>query len=102
MRITLLSKLTIPLLIHQRLHLPRIAQLNPRQPPLRLRARIDNPRLLLERIIRLHNLARDGRHDVGGGFDGLDGADGVALADFEVEGGELDEDDVAEGFGCVG
>jgi len=100
--IRILRKLPIPLPIHQRIHLRRIANLNLRQPPLALGTLVDHARLVLQHTVRFDDLAADGGHDVRGGFDGFDGADGFAGGDFEVEGRELDVDDIAEGFGGVG
>lgn len=102
MLIRLLRKLPIPLPIHQLLHLTRITNRNLRQPALTLWTLIYRRRLLFEHIIRLYDGAGDGGHDVGGGFDRFDGADGVALVDFQVDCREFDEDNVAEGFGGVG
>lgn len=47
------------------------------------------------------DLAADGRVDVAGALDGLDGADGVALVGPFARGGQLDVDDVAQLLGGV-
>jgi hypothetical protein len=47
------------------------------------------------------DLAADGRVDVAGALDGLDGANGVALVGPFARGGELDVDDVAQLLGGV-
>lgn len=62
---------------------------------------VDGAGLLLEAEVDLGDLAADGRVDVGGALDGLDGADGVALGDLRALLGELDVDDVAQGVGGV-
>lgn len=56
----------------------------------------------LERFVYADDGAGDGGEDVRGGFDGFDCADCVALGCLQAVGGELDEDYVAEVFGCVG
>lgn len=67
-----------------------------------LRHLVNDRRLLLERRVDHGNLALDGTVDVGGGLDGLDGADGIASRHPVTVGlGELDVDDVTEGFGGV-
>lgn len=102
MPLRLLSKLPIPLPIQQPLQLLDIAQLNLRQPPVALWTLVDGARCVFQHAVGFDDLSGNGGHDVGGGFDGLDGAHGVAFGYGEVEGGELDEDDVAEGGGGVG
>lgn len=63
---------------HQLLHLVRIPNLYPRNPPLVLRPLVDRPRLIFQLLVRCNDLPGNGRHDIGSGFDGLNGADGVA------------------------
>lgn len=98
---SLRRELPILNITHQLPKLLSILNLYPRNPSLALRSFIDSARLLLQDFIRFYDLPRHGRHDVGGRFHGLHCADGVAGAYFEVGGGEIDEDDVAEVFGCV-
>lgn len=100
--IRLLSKSLIRLRIHKRIDLRSIGDLDLSQPALLLRALVDGTGLVLQHAVRFDDLAADGGHDVGRALDGLNGADGVAGVDFQVDGGELNVDDVAEGFGCVG
>lgn len=99
--ISLRRKLSIRNIIHQLPQLRPILNLDPRNPPLTLRPVVNSARLLLQKLIRPYDLPRHGCHDIRCGLDRLHRADGVAGADFEVEGGEFDEDDVAEVFGCV-
>jgi hypothetical protein len=100
--ISILGERLVRLRIHQAVNLRRISNLNLRQPAVRFGALVDGTGLVLEHAVRFHNLAADGCHDVRSALDGLDGADGLAGVDFEVEGGQLDVDNVAEGFCCVG
>ena len=62
---------------------------------------VDGARLLLEQVVDVGDAARDGRVDVGGALDRLDGADGVAGAHALALLRQLDVDDVAEGLGRV-
>lgn len=101
MLIPLLCKLLILLRRLQRLDLRRRRYLDLSQPALSFRALVDNRRLILQHVVRLNHRPADRSHDVGCGFDRFYGANGFAGGDFEVRGGEFDEDDVAEGFGCV-
>lgn len=98
----LLLKSIILLLTHQPLQLTLILNLDLREPTLPLGPLIYDARFLAQHVVRLRDRARDGTEDVGGGFDGFYGADGVAFGDFGAGGGEFDVDYVAEGFGGVG
>ena len=93
--------LLVPLQIHQNAILDRLLHrslLDPylRHPPTRLRALIHLSRCLLEYGIDLGDDTRDGRVDVGCGLDGLDAAYNVVGRELKVDGGKLDEDNVAE------
>jgi hypothetical protein len=70
-------------------------------PRLALRVLVDVARLALEIRVDLSHSTRDGCQDVRGGLDRLDGANCVALADFEINLRQLDVDDIAEGFSGV-
>lgn len=62
---------------------------------------VDGGGLLLQQGVGVGDLAADGRVDVAGALDGLDGADGVALVSPFARGGQLDVDDVAQLLGGV-
>ena len=100
--ISILSERLVRLRIHEVVHFRRVGNLYLREPAVGFGALVDGVGLVLQHAVRFHDLAADGGHDVGRALDGLDGADGLAGVDFEVEGGEFDVDDVAEGFGGVG
>ena len=83
-------------LVHERVHLARVAHLDLDEPAVLERRRVDEVRRVLERAVDLDDLARDRRVDVRRGLDRLDGPEGLALLDLVADLGQVDEDDVAE------
>lgn len=102
MILTLLSKSLVSGLVHQAVNLGLVGDLDLGQPAIALGTLVDGAGAVLEHAVGLDNGSRDGRHDVRGRLYGFDGADAVAGADFEVDGGQFYKDDVTESMGCVG
>lgn len=101
MIICLLSELPVARRIHQALHLIRLAHFNFCQPAIALGATVYRGGLLFEHAVGFDNRSRDWSHNVRSGFDGFDGADGLASGDLEVGRGQFNEHDITEGFGGV-
>lgn len=99
--VRLLSELLVLLRSLQLLQLLRIRELDLRKPALSFGRLVDRRRLILQRTVRFNNGSAHGSHNIGCGFYGFDSADGVTFGHFEVGGGKLDEDDIAEGVGGV-
>lgn len=96
------SKLVILLRRHQFLRVDLALKRNACNPGLALRISVDIAWLLPERLVDLLDGSSDGRQDVRGRFDRLDGANGIAGCDGGGDFGQLNVDDVAEGLGSVG
>mmetsp|Transcript_12883 Transcript_12883/g.45717 ORF Transcript_12883/g.45717 Transcript_12883/m.45717 type:complete len:205 (-) Transcript_12883:31-645(-) len=82
--------------VHELLELRGLGDLDLDEPAVLERGRVDEARRVAECLVHLGDGARDGRVDVGGGLDRLDGAKRLALDDLVADVGEVDEDDVAE------
>ena len=96
-----LSECLVRLRIHKAVNLRRVSNLDLREPTVGLGALVDGAGLVLQHAVGLHDLSSNRCHDVGRALDGLNGANGLAGVDLEVEGGKLDVDDVTKGFGGV-
>jgi hypothetical protein len=99
-RLCLLGELSVLSLGHH-LSSGLLRNTNLSNPRLALGILVDVARLGLEIRVDLGHGAGDGCQDVRGGLDRLDGANCVALADLEINLGQFDVDDVAEGLGGV-
>jgi hypothetical protein len=99
--ISILSERLVRLCVHQTVNLRRVGNLDLRKPAVSLGALVDGARLVLQYAVGFHNLAADGSHDIRRALDRLDGSDGLSSINLEVDGGQFDVDDVAEGFGCI-
>lgn len=88
-------------LIHQRLQLIRVFDLDPRKPPSLLRVVIDRLRLLRQNLVRLYDMPGHRRHDVRRRLDGLDSADRLASKHLRLGFRKLGIHDVAEGASGV-
>lgn len=87
--------------VQQSVHLRGVVDLNLGNPGLALRIFVDGLGLVVQKRVTLQYLAGNGGEDVRGGLDRLYGSDGLTCAEFDVRGGELDEDDITEGLGGV-
>lgn len=96
-----LGECLVRLRVHEAVNLRRVGNLDLRKPTVGLGALVDGAGLVLQHAVGLHDLSSDGCHDVRRALDGLDGANGLAGVDFKVDGGQLNVDDVTEGFGGV-
>lgn len=103
MHLVILGVLSVSSLIHQSLQRGNVLGLNLDEPSLALRILSKICGGVVQRLVDLDDIARDGGHNVRGRLDGLDGAEGLAFDCLIACGGELDVDNVAESFsGVVG
>ena len=98
--VTLKSR-KVGLLVHERLDLGSIADLDLGNPSILLGAGVDGLSVVLQNGVALDDLAGDGGENIGSRLDGLDSTDRLTSGDLEVRLGELNEDDVTEGVGGV-
>mmetsp|Transcript_4209 Transcript_4209/g.10926 ORF Transcript_4209/g.10926 Transcript_4209/m.10926 type:complete len:206 (-) Transcript_4209:117-734(-) len=82
--------------IHELVQLARVGELDLRHPAVCLRRRVDQRRLVVERLVDLHDLTRHRRVDVARSLDRLDRAHRVILLDARAHLGQIDEDNVAQ------
>lgn len=99
---SLLSKLLIRIRVHQSLHLVLLCDLDLGQPAVSLWTLVDSRGLLLKRTVGLDDGAGNWCHDIGGGLHGFDSSDRFAGGNFQVGGGKLDENDIADCLSSVG
>lgn len=100
-KVLLVNGLIVGGLIHQRIQLSRVRDLNLCNPALALRASIDGLGLIIEDNVTADDLARDGGEHVRSGLDRLNGPDGLASGNLKVGLGEFNIDNLAQGVGGV-